>query len=162
MEVTHSQRRLAAARVHLEREESIKNLTAAHEAAQKRGTPGAELSSSAKPPALSPTEESKSEPREATAITPTTATGVSFGKRKLREDCVLANLRPVAVLGEGAFGLVQLVEHRVGTCYAMSCLACVCIWLTTRVVWCRGPGDQGGVCSQANAEGSHREDRPAA
>ena len=129
MEVTHSQRRLAAARVHLEREESIKNLTAAHEAAQKRGTPGAEHSSSAKPPALSPTEESKSEPREATAITPTTATGVSFGKRKLREDCVLANLRPVAVLGEGAFGLVQLVEHRVGTCYAMSCLARVCIWL---------------------------------
>ena len=34
-------------------------------------------------------------------------------ERKLRSDCVLANLRPVAVLGEGAFGVVQLVEHTV-------------------------------------------------
>ena len=94
MEVTHSQRRLAAARVHLEREESIKSLKAAHAAssASTRATAARGRNSGGSEEAKEPT----------------------IRERKLRSDCVLANLRPVAVLGEGAFGVVQLVEHTVG------------------------------------------------
>lgn len=33
--------------------------------------------------------------------------------KRLRGDCNLQTLRPIKVLGEGAFGVVQLVQHRV-------------------------------------------------
>ena len=123
LEVTHSQRRLAAARVHLEREESVRSMRLQLEAEQKEGSASDEAGS----------EEGATKKKKvqcALHMPP---------RADLRKDCVLKNLRPIAVLGEGAFGVVQLVEHVVrpvegrgpdGNCNVLTrvpILVCVCV-----------------------------------
>ena len=111
MELTHSQRRLAAARVHLEREESVRTMRM--ESRRRLEIGKAEETG----------EESKSAPTSSGGAGGNAGAGAGARRtnkptcalylppRKLRTDCVLENLRPLAVLGEGAFGVVQLVEH---------------------------------------------------